>query len=283
MYKLYTPSQWYSLFQTPSIYIEDDGLIYDESEYYKTFRNPIGQIDFSTNYIYGSDYLKTFRREIGKINHNGDVIEIFGEDHFKSFAQPILFIRNGEIFSEDPRYHTFPERVGYLAGGRDPFGGGGFGGDGFDNDDEILWDDPPGSTPVELGPFGKFISSLLTLLIGLAVFAGLGALTYLMLKDSEYLISVYFVLFGALIAFLFAKDPGSSIVITWVVTTVLLFVYDYKLSTADGPLSTFTLIISIILFPFATGLIYAFPSIIAGGLAYLIKYPFIKKKQSKKK
>ena len=56
MIKFYTPNEWYSLFQCPSLIIDDEGKIWKADEYFAIISGaPVGRVDYTRGCIYGED------------------------------------------------------------------------------------------------------------------------------------------------------------------------------------------------------------------------------------
>lgn len=116
MIKLYTPPEWYSVFNNPTIIIEDDGMIYSDADYYSILRSPIGKIDYNTGYIYGSDYNDFFPRPIGKMTVKNDVTVIYGENFNDLLPRPLFFVRDNRVYTYDEFYSIFPSASAYIDG-----------------------------------------------------------------------------------------------------------------------------------------------------------------------
>ena len=53
MLQFYTPKQWYSLFQCPSLIIDDEGKIWKADEYFAIISGaPVGRVDYARGCIY---------------------------------------------------------------------------------------------------------------------------------------------------------------------------------------------------------------------------------------
>ena len=273
MFKIYTPKAWYATFGYPTLYIEDDGLIFNEDEYYKSFRSAVGKIDFSAGYVYGPDYYRTGRQPVGKIVHRGDgETWIYGPDYYKTFAQPILYIRDNRIYEADEFYKMFPREAGYIKA------------------------DPPKTTTHRTTPStppttasnqpkepSVFSSMLKTILIAGIVLAALIFIPILVAQDSTYGVPAMVMLgIGSVLALIFAKSYGGSIAIICVTCGILMFIYDYIATSSHKTIGTGELIISILLYPFVICLAFLIPSAIMGGLVMLVKRLFLKNKEGKK-
>lgn len=270
MFKIYTPKAWYATFGYPSLYIEDDGLIFSEEDYYKSFRNAVGKIDFDSGFVYGPDYFKHNRQPIGKIDYRSDgVTQIYGPDYFKSFAQPILYIRENRIYAADQFYRMFPQEAGYVKA------------------------DPPKtaakqpaspaaapSQPQELSSQGSVLTHILIIGLVIAIFI---FIPILVAKDSTYGVPAVIMLgIGTALALIFSKSYGSSVATICVTCGILMFIYDYIATSSHKTIGTWELIGSILLYPIVICLAFLVPALILGGLVMLVKWPFLKKKQGKK-
>lgn len=100
MLKLYTPKEWYSLFDCPSLIVDDDGKIWSADNYYKImFREPSGRIDYARGRIYGKDLgYGLFSEPIAYMETKNGVTRIL--DAKKGlFSSPILYIRNNKVYT----------------------------------------------------------------------------------------------------------------------------------------------------------------------------------------
>lgn len=281
MTKVYTPDAWFSIFQNPTIYIDDDGLIYSEEEYYKTFRQASGKIDYDSGFIYGEDYHRVSRQPIGQIKTRHDGVKmIYGPDYYAMMAQPILYIRDNRIYEADQFFKSFPMEAGYIQTDSAPVSAstsstnsssrssGGYSG---------------GSYVSSSGGSGKVGGFIKTVLICVAIVAVLVAMAYFTLTDSEYSKpSIIMLAVGTVAALIFSKDMWITAVLIILGTTgVQMFIYDYISTSAHNPLGIGELVLSILLYPFVITLTYGAPAAALGAIVWLIKRPFYKKKKAK--
>jgi len=146
MIKLYTPKQWYSLFDCPTLIIDDQGLIWAADAYYKVlFGSPSGKIDYAAGKIYGKGLgYNAFEEPIAYLTCKNGVIEI--QDAKQGvFSAPILYIKDNKIYTPEEYNSIFDAPSAYFSGnhsgstntsgkpggnssGRKSSGGGGAGG-----------------------------------------------------------------------------------------------------------------------------------------------------------
>ena len=261
MYKIYTPKAWYSTFSYPTLFVEDDGLIYSETDYHKSFRNAVGKIDSSSGLIYGADYFKSFAQPIGKLERRSDgVIQIYGSDYHRLSAQPTFYIEENRIYSAEEFYKTFRQEAG------------------------IIQKEPP-NPPTPPDPPKRRVSDDGKKMILTAAIAAIFmiAATIWVFTDVDYAQpTVIMLAVGAVLALIFAKSYSSSVITILCTCGVIMFAYDYILTTSHKTLEIGELIISILLWPFAICLAYLIPSLIVGGIVWLVKRPFVKNQEEAK-
>ena len=114
MIKFYTPKNWISVFDAPSIIIDDDGLIYTESEYYKLSKTACGRVDTKTGYIYGKGYYSGLTAPIGMVKQEHNCIEIYGDDFASIMAVPIYYIQGDAIYTAEEYGKVFKQAEGYI-------------------------------------------------------------------------------------------------------------------------------------------------------------------------
>lgn len=127
MLQIYTPKQWYSLFNCPSLMIDDNGLIWAADEYYKIlFSSPSGKIDYAAGKIYGKDLGGgLFSEPIGYLETKNGVTRIMDAKQ-GYFSTPILYIQGNKIYTAEEYGSIFGAPSGYVQG--NPPSSGGYGG-----------------------------------------------------------------------------------------------------------------------------------------------------------
>lgn len=115
MMQIYTPKQWYSLFDCPSLIIDDQGLIWAADEYYKLlFSSPSGKIDYSAGKIYGKDLGHgMFSEPIGYLETKNGVTSIMDAKQ-GFFSAPILYIKDNKIYTSEEYCSIFGAPSGYV-------------------------------------------------------------------------------------------------------------------------------------------------------------------------
>lgn len=128
MLQIYTPKQWYSLFNCPSLMIDDNGLIWAADEYYKIlFSSPSGKIDYAAGKIYGKDLGGgLFSEPIGYLETQNGVTRIMDAKQ-GYFSAPILYIQGNKIYTAEEYCSIFGAPSGYVQG-NPPSSGSGYGG-----------------------------------------------------------------------------------------------------------------------------------------------------------
>lgn len=294
MIKVYTPSQWYSLFQCASVIIEDDGMIYRDEDQYKSFRQAIGKIDYAAGMIYGDDYHRLSAQPIGCIKKEGDITKIYGTDYYRLSAQPILYIRDNRVYSADEFYKSFPSEAAFIGG---EFGGNA--GQSIDSTSSTYagsgTSDYGSSTGDESGnPIVNFIGRILDLgfwgIIGivfavvLLIFAVVFPFQVMSGQQGEDMAQMLIMglAFGGVMAFISANNWEKMVFRTIVFSIVGIFVLDAINAYNNGNLEVVELVISAVFGIFLYGLVVLVPGSIIGTVLWLIKRPFIKKKEKSK-
>lgn len=115
MFKIYTPKEWNSIFDCPSLMIDDEGLIWKADEYYKVlFGEPSGRVDWKAGKIYGADMGYGLMAEpIAYIDEKNGVTEIRNARN-GVFSAPILYLQNGKIYTPDQYTAIFSCPGGYI-------------------------------------------------------------------------------------------------------------------------------------------------------------------------
>ena len=115
MFKLYTPKEWNTLFDSPSLIIDDDGKIWTADNYYKIISGePSGRIDYAAGKIYGKDMgYGMFAEPIAYLETKNDVIQVI--DAGKGlFSSPILYIRDDKVYTPEEYYSIISNPSGYI-------------------------------------------------------------------------------------------------------------------------------------------------------------------------
>lgn len=112
--KIYTPEAWKSYFEKyPSLIIEDN-YIYSEKDYYRiTNKSPIGKIDES-GYVYGQDYFTCNSLPVGRVVKDRSELKVYGDDYHKVGAKPILYVKEGQVFTPDEYFKLIPMPEAYI-------------------------------------------------------------------------------------------------------------------------------------------------------------------------
>lgn len=114
MMKCYTPKEWYSLFDCPSLIIDDEGKIWSADSYYSIISGePSGRIDYVGEKIYGKDLgYGMFSEPIAYMQTKNGITEIY--DAEKGFySSPILYIQNDQLYTPD-QWMGFGSPGGYI-------------------------------------------------------------------------------------------------------------------------------------------------------------------------
>lgn len=115
MLQFYTPKEWNSLFNCPSLIIDDNGKIWSADAYYKPlFGEPSGRVDYTGGKIYGKDLGYGLLAEpIAYLETKNGVIEI--RDAKKGlFSAPILYIKDGKVYTPERFTALFDAPDGYF-------------------------------------------------------------------------------------------------------------------------------------------------------------------------
>ena len=225
MIKIYTSANWMSVFDAPSVIIDDDGLIYKEDEYYNLSKTACGRVDTKTGYIYGKGHYSKLTAPVGLIKKGPDCIEIYGDDYASITAAPMYYVHGNAVYTAEGYGKIFRAAEGYIkgdipagnlkdspeAGSSAPAGGrkGAKAGGGWLS---ILW---------------KIIKTTAVIILLLAISGWLWNEMYF--TDNEYrdvfVANVICLLIG-LVAAIFKKDKETSSfsVIFWV-STILMGIY----------------------------------------------------------
>lgn len=115
MFKIYTPKEWNSIFDCPSLMIDDEGLIWKADEYYKVlFGEPSGRIDWKAGRIYGADLGYGLMAEpIAYMEEKNGVTEILDARN-GIFSAPILYLKNDKIYTPEQYTAVFDCPGGYI-------------------------------------------------------------------------------------------------------------------------------------------------------------------------
>ena len=116
MIKFYTPNEWYSLFQCPSLIIDDEGKIWKADEYFAIISGaPVGRVDYARGCIYGEDlgYGPLAAAPIAYLETKNGVIEV--RDGKKGvFSAPILYIKDDKVYTPEQYTALFDAPSGYI-------------------------------------------------------------------------------------------------------------------------------------------------------------------------
>lgn len=130
--KFYTPKEWYSLFECPSLIIDDEGKIWAADAYYKIlFGEPSGRIDYAGGKIYGKDLgYGIFSEPIAYLETKNGVTRVL--DAKKGlFSSPILYIQNDKVYTPEQWTSIFDSPSGYIKN------------DGPPPEGPVIYDPPP--------------------------------------------------------------------------------------------------------------------------------------------
>lgn len=116
MIKFYTPNNWSTIFDAPSIIIDDDGYIYTEDEYYKLSRAACGRVDKQTGYVYGKGHYTGLTAPIGMFKQGYDCVEIYGDNYASPLATPIYYMKGDAVYSAEEYGKVFGAPTGYIKG-----------------------------------------------------------------------------------------------------------------------------------------------------------------------
>lgn len=115
MLQFYTPKEWYSLFNCPSLIVDNDGKIWSADEFYKAlFGEPSGRIDYAGGKIYGKDLGYGLMAEpIAYLETKNGVIEV--RDAKKGlFSAPILYIKDDKVYTPERFFALFDAPDGFI-------------------------------------------------------------------------------------------------------------------------------------------------------------------------
>ena len=267
MFTIYTPKAWRSIFGYPSLYIEDNGLIFSEKDYHKNSRNPVGKIDYASGLVYGEDYHRVSKQPIGKVDRRNDgVTQIYGPDYYRLSARPILYIRENRIYDAEDFYKLFPQEKGFI--------------------EETPPKPPvtPPQPPVKAKKREqKDDHKGRKILFAVFIVVFMVAATIWVFTDVDYALpTVIMSVVGMVLALIFSKSyPGCAATICCTYG-VLMFIYDYISTTSHKTIGAGEMIFSIVLYPILAGLTFLIPSLALGGLVWLVQRPFLEKKEEKK-
>lgn len=115
MLQFYTPKEWYSLFNCPSLIVDNDGKIWRADEYYKIlFGEPSGRVDYAKGKIYGKDLGYGLMAEpIAYLETKNGVMEV--RDAQKGlFSAPILYIKDDKVYTPERFFSLFDSPNGFI-------------------------------------------------------------------------------------------------------------------------------------------------------------------------
>lgn len=115
MIKFYTPKEWHSLFDCPSLIIDDWGKIWAADQYYMVLSGePCGKIDYQGGKIYGKDLgYGMFAEPIAYLESKNGVTRIM--DAKKGlFSSPMLYIQDDKVYTPEQWTSLFDTPGGYI-------------------------------------------------------------------------------------------------------------------------------------------------------------------------
>ena len=118
--KVYTPKQWHSMFDCPSLIIDDQGLIWEADEHSKMlFGSPSGKVDYAAGKIYGKGLGYDLLEEpIATLTKKNDVTEVRDAKQGE-FSAPILYIKGDKIYTPE-EYTSIGDMPGAYIRREDP-------------------------------------------------------------------------------------------------------------------------------------------------------------------
>lgn len=115
MIKFYTPKEWHSLFDCPSLIIDNWGKIWAADQYYMVLSGePCGRIDYQGGKIYGKDLGYGMLAEpIAYLETKNGVTRIM--DAKKGlFSAPMLYIQDDKVYTPEQWTSLFDAPGGYI-------------------------------------------------------------------------------------------------------------------------------------------------------------------------
>ena len=115
MIKFYTPKEWHSLFDFPSLVIDNWGKIWAADQYYMVLSGePCGRIDYQGGKIYGKDLgYGMFAEPIAYLETKNGVTRIM--DAKKGlFSSPMLYIQDDKVYTPEQWTSLFDAPGGYI-------------------------------------------------------------------------------------------------------------------------------------------------------------------------
>ena len=115
MIKFYTPKEWHSLFDCPSLIIDDWGKIWAADQYYMVLSGePCGKIDYQGGKIYGKDLgYGMFAEPIAYLESKNGVTRIM--DAKKGlFSSPMLYIQDDKVYTPEQWTSLFDTPGRYI-------------------------------------------------------------------------------------------------------------------------------------------------------------------------
>ena len=115
MIKFYTPKEWHSLFDCPSLIIDNWGKIWAADQYYMVLSGePCGRIDYQGGKIYGKDLGYGMLAEpIAYLETKNGVTRILDAKKGLSSA-PILYIQDDKVYTPEQWTSLFDTPGGYI-------------------------------------------------------------------------------------------------------------------------------------------------------------------------
>lgn len=228
MIKFYTPNNWRTFFDAPSIIIDDDGYIYTEDEYYKLSRTACGRVDIKTGYIFGKGHYSGLTAPIGMVKKGYNCIEIYGDDFASIMAVPIYYIQGDIVYTAEEYGKVFKQAEGYIK--RDNSNSG-------QEEFDASFSGSASSGGGSMGERGKkeagFLSELWKVISPIVIIVGLLVLSVFMWSEyfstsehtDELIVNVFGLLIGFIIAFFKKDKESSSFAIIFGISTALLGLY----------------------------------------------------------
>lgn len=287
MIKFYTPRNWVSIFDAPSIIIDDDGLIYTESEYYKLSKTACGRVDTKTGYIYGKGHYSGLTAPIGMVKQEYNCIEIYGDDFASIRAMPIYYIQGDAVYTAEEYGKVFKQAEGYIK--REAAA------DGMEKFNAALSDGISGKGDAARGAAkGKANGGCLSviwsviktavIIIGLLVLSGwIWNEMYFTEDNTRFLVVNVICLLIGLVAAVFKKDKNTSVftVIFWV-STILFGLYMGIGNLIESGIGFKQVLLSIISV-FLAALYCLTPSLLLSAVLGLVKLVICEIRRGKKK
>ena len=180
MIKFYTPKEWRSFFECPSLIIDKEGKIWAADAYYKiVFGEPSGRIDYSAGKIYGKDLgYGMFSEPIAYLETQNGVTRVL--DAKKGlFSSPILYIQNDKVYTPEQWTSVIDAPSGYIKH------------DGPPPEGPVIFDPPPAGGGKSDGSSGG--GSMLTAVLSVVLVLALPAILFNLTNIFIVLAVIYLV------------------------------------------------------------------------------------------